>query len=87
MCLRSARMVGVQSPPSTSNLTPNSSAPPTRVIRSAVAMSVLEGTDVREHGGSAQAGAFDDGHRRAERSGDHSGFVTTWSPTENCDTG
>jgi len=28
-------------------------------------MSVLEGTDVREHGGSALTGAFDDGHRRA----------------------
>ena len=44
MCLRSARIVGVQSPPSRSNLTPSSPASPTRVIRSAVAIRVLDGT-------------------------------------------
>ena len=44
MCLRSARITGAKSPPSTSNFTPSSPASPTRVIRSAVAIRVLEGT-------------------------------------------
>src|SRR6478735_7367071 len=44
MCLRSACITGTKSPPSTSNFTPSSPASATRVIRSAVAMRVLEGT-------------------------------------------
>ncbi len=87
MCLRSARIAGAKSPPSTSNLTPSSPASPTRVIRSAVAIRVLDGTTSVSTAEPPRPARSMMVTFAPSGGGDHGGFVAAGPSAEDCDAG